>query len=51
MAIKKVIRGAKEIWGEGKEFVTEAKKAWSTRDKDYRKHMGLPPKTKKKKGY
>tara|TARA_B100000131_G_scaffold137367_1_gene133881 strand:- start:253 stop:411 length:159 start_codon:yes stop_codon:yes gene_type:complete len=52
MALKKIVREAKEIWDEGKEFVTEAKEAWRGRDKNYREYMGLPPKTpKKKKGY
>jgi len=51
MPLKKIVRDAKEIWNEGKDFVTEAKKAWSTRDKNYREHMGLPSKKKKKRGY
>ena len=50
MALKKIVREAKEIWNEGKEFVTGAKEAWSTRKSDYEKIVGTK-KPKKNKGY
>ena len=40
MGIKKVVREAKEIWDEGKEFVKDATKAWKGRKKSYEKYMG-----------